>query len=125
MTRTRPNVTTWVRGLMLLTAGGFCFVSLAFADAVKDPGVQQDKQKQIQADTDRMVRRMETMVRVLVYNQLDKATETKMLEEVAGTLSGLSKQQMTDVINRLGSVQKAGDEVKTQAELDAAYGRHR
>src|SRR6267142_5786428 len=69
--------------------------------------LQQERQKQIQAETDYVVRRMGTMLRVLDFYQLDKASEKKMLEEMVGVLGGLSKAQMTDVIQRLEAAAKA------------------
>ena len=35
---------------------------------------QKDKQKQIQSETDRLVRRIETMIRVYEYNRLDTSS---------------------------------------------------
>ena len=42
---------------------------------------QQDKQKQIQADTERLVRRIETMIRVYEYNRLD-SSDKELLEQI-------------------------------------------
>ena len=56
---------------------------------------QKDKQRQIQADTDRLVRRIETMIRVYEYNRLDTSSDKQLLDQVNGILSGLSKEQMT------------------------------
>src|SRR5262245_45451235 len=92
-----------VRYGRLLTAcvGLLWLASLAGADSAKDAPSQQEKQKQVQAETDKTVRRMNAMVRLLVYNQLDKASETKLLDEVAQTLQGLSRDQMTEIVARL------------------------
>src|SRR5262245_6521186 len=87
--------------------------------------LQQERQKQIQADTDYVVRRMGTMLRVLDYYQLDKAAEKKMLEEMAGVLGGLSKTQMREVIQRLDAAAKASSADQSNKEVAAAYERHR
>ena len=87
--------------------------------------LQQDRQKQIQAETDYVVRRMGTMLRVLDFYQLDKAAEKKMLEEMVGVLGGLSKTQMRDVIDRLEAAAKAKTSEQTTKEVQAAYTRHR
>src|SRR5687768_10711988 len=65
---------------------------------------QKDKQKQIQSDTDRLVRRIETMIRVYEYNRLDSSNK-ELLEQVAGVLSGLSKEQMAALIAALEKAQ--------------------
>src|SRR4029078_208193 len=87
--------------LVAVSAIALWLVSLSAADSANETASQQDKQKQVQAETERTVRRMNTMVRLLVYNQLDKASETKLLEEVAVTLSTLSREQMNDIVGRL------------------------
>jgi hypothetical protein len=104
---------------VLLLAGG------VRAGSEADLLAQQDRQKQIQADTDQMVRRVGTMLRVLEYYQVEKAAEKKMLEEVAVTLAGLSKDQMTQVIARLDAAARAGDPAKSEKEVGEAYIRHR
>src|SRR5262249_28767469 len=111
--------------LVAASAGILFLVSLSVADSAKDTTSQQDKQKQVQADTERTVRRMNTMIRLLTYNQLDKESESKVLDEVAQTLAGLSREQMTDILARLEVASRARDETKSQKELETAYVRHR
>src|SRR5262249_30132128 len=82
---------------------------------------QQEQQKQVQADTDHLVRRIGTMLRVLQYYQLDKGAEKKLLDEVVTTLSGLSRNQMAEVIDRLDKAAKAPDEKSGDAQLQKAY----
>ncbi len=98
---------------------------MAQADTETDLAVQQERQKQTQADTDSMVRRLGTMLRVLEYYQIDKAGERQMLEEMAGALSGLSKQQMTEVIRRLDTAAKTKDDTAANQDVQEAYERHR
>src|SRR5882724_2213372 len=87
--------------------------------------LQQEKQKQIQAETDYLVRRMATMLRVLEFYQVDKAQEKKLMEEMVGTLHGLSKSQMNEVIRRLDAAAKEKEQGKSEKELSQAYARHR
>ncbi|MBI3410460.1 MAG: DUF4175 family protein [Planctomycetes bacterium] len=86
---------------------------------------QQEKQRQIQAETDFIVRRLGTMLRVLEYYQVDQSTEKKLLQEMTSVLGGLSKQQMAEVIRRLGAAAKALDEDKSKDEIARAYDKHR
>src|SRR5262245_13670897 len=116
----------WPGRILAAFAGALCLVSLSTADSAKDAGPsQEEKQKQVQAETERTVRRMNTMVRLLVYNQLDKASETKLLEEVAITLSTLSREQMNDIVSRLEAAARVPDETKSQQERETAYVKHR
>src|SRR4051812_25485616 len=62
---------------------------------------QQEQQKQVQADTDRMVRQMQTTLRVLQYYKLDKSQEKELLDEAVQPLGKLSANQMSEVITRL------------------------
>ncbi len=93
------------------------------APATPDLATQEQRQKQIQAETDRLVRRVETMVRVLQYNRLDRTAEKQLLDQVADTLSGLSREQMTRLIDALEKAGKTGGESRTK-ELQEAQERH-
>src|SRR5437764_624908 len=108
-----------------LWLGRSCNQSAAGAETTEELTLQQERQKQIQAETDSMVRRLGTMLRVLEYYQVDKAGERKMLEEMTGILSGLSKNQMNEVIRRLEAAAQAKDEAKSNDEVQVAYARHR
>src|SRR5438067_1465627 len=90
-----------------------------------DLSVQKERQKQIQVETDQFVMKVGTMLRVLEYYQVDKAAEQKMLKEVAVALSGLSKDQMTQVIARLDAAAAAPDKTISEQEIKEAYARHR
>jgi hypothetical protein len=90
-----------------------------------DLAVQRERQKQIQAETDQFVKKIGTMLRVLEYYQVDKAAEQKMLKEVAVALSGLSRDQMTQVIARLDAAAQTPDKTKSEQEIKEAYSRHR
>jgi hypothetical protein len=97
---------------------------LARADE-QDILLKKEKQQHIQAETEQMVRRLSTMMQVLDFYQLDKAAEKKMLEELAGMLSGLSREQMNEVIRRLDAAARAAGAKEANQELDEAYARHR
>ena len=47
-----------------------------------------ERQREIQAETDRLVRRVSTMLRVMEFHKLDKSAEKQLLQEVATTLGG-------------------------------------
>jgi hypothetical protein len=86
---------------------------------------KQQQQQQVQADTDQTVRRVGTMLRVLDYYQLDKRAEGRLLNEVAGTLAGLSRAQMNEVIAHLETAAKMADEKRARTETEGAFVRHR
>src|SRR5260370_21573830 len=90
-----------------------------------DLAVQKERQKQIQAETDQFVKKGGTMLRVLEYYQVDKAAEQKMLKEVPVALSGLSRDQMTQVIARLDAAAGAPDKNKSEQEVKGAYSKQR
>src|SRR5437660_12097474 len=72
--------------LAVLLAGGWLAPAVRAQAQPEPEGLSpQEKQKQVQADTDFVVRRVATTLRVLEYYKLDKASEKKMLEEVAVT----------------------------------------
>src|SRR2546421_13111358 len=117
MVRTR-RMALWGCGLVLALG---LFSATARADTAEDIALQQERQKQIQADTDHMVRRVATMLRVLEYYQLDQNAERKLLHEVAVTLSGLSRKQMNDVLARLDAAAKTPDANTADEELQTGY----
>ena len=53
---------------------------VAIAVRADDPS---ERQREIQTETDRLVRRVSTMLRVMEYHQLDKSAEKQMLESPA------------------------------------------
>jgi hypothetical protein len=93
------------------------------AETVADLATQQEKQKQIKAETDRLVRRVETMIRLLEYNRLDKTAEKQLLDQMAGTLGGLSREQMLQLISALEKAGKA-DETTREGHLKEVESRH-
>src|SRR5947207_899803 len=77
-----------------------------------DTVLQQQLQKRVQAEADQTVRRINTMLRVMSYHKIEQAEESKILGEVAGTLSSLSKDQMIQVLAKLEAATKATDDQK-------------
>ncbi len=97
----------------------------AQTDAAQDLLQQQEKQRQIQADTEQVVRRLSTMIRVMQFYGTDKDAQADVLGEMKTTLAGLSKNQMTAVIDQLEEAAKARDTKQSEKALDAAYTSHR
>ncbi|HVR87559.1 MAG TPA: hypothetical protein VMU54_24750 [Planctomycetota bacterium] len=90
-----------------------------------DLTVQEQIQKRVQSETDQTVLRVNAMIRLLSFHNLDQAEEAHLLREVSGTLSGLSKEQMSKVIVKLNAAAAEGDEKKARAEMEEAYRHHR
>src|SRR5947209_753145 len=117
--------TSWIGIVLALAVVTWLSASVWGEPEIQDLARQRDKQKDIRADTDHVVRRTSTMLRVLDYYKLDRSAEKRLLDEVAGTLAGLSKEQMTEVIARLGKAAKLSDARKSEQEIGVAYDRHR
>lgn len=98
-------------------------VSAPYAGEAPELATQQERQKQIKGETDRLVRRVETMIRLLEYNRLDKTAEKQLLDQVAGTLGGLSREQMMRLIDALEKAGKVEGEARDK-ELQTAQERH-
>src|SRR5205809_164099 len=75
-------------------------------------------------ETDQVVRRLSTMMRVMQFYGADKEGEAELLGEMRQTLAGLSKNQMTEVMRRLEEAAKAADTKKSEKSLEAAYDSH-
>src|ERR1700733_12615729 len=107
--RSRPLV----YGFFVLLCGSILFVtakaeeSRQLVSAIND---QSQKQKEIQTETERTARRIGTVLRMLSYHKVDKVMEQKLLQETADTLTKLSREEMTAVLNHLDLAAKAPDE---------------
>src|SRR5690242_1746786 len=101
---------------LVLAANAF-----ASEDEVRD---QQEKQRQIQAETDHVVSRIKTMLRVMSFYDIE-SPEKKIMEEMSGTLSGLSKNQMAEVIRQLEAAAVAKTEKQSDEAFDKAHKNHR
>jgi hypothetical protein len=98
---------------LCLTISLAAFWTLCAAQASEEELIlQQERQKQIQADTDSMVRRLGTMLRVLEYYQVDKAGERTAIP------SDLVNKIVLEESAKLGLVRrKIGDEEIVQRAL--------
>src|SRR3954453_9995736 len=85
-------------GGTMMRIATFAVLGLAMFARADEPA---ERQREIQAETDRLVRRVSTMLRVMEYHQLDKSAEKQMLDQITTTLAGLSREQMSAVIARL------------------------
>src|SRR5262249_29428231 len=110
-----------VAGLWMLGAE----VPAARAQTQPEANTPQEEQKQIQSETDFFVGWVGIMIRLMKYYRLDERGEKKLLEEMAGILRGLSRNQMKEVIARLDAAAKVKETGKSEEELKIAYQKHR
>ena len=68
---------------------------------------QQEEQRRIQRETEETAKRIESMLRVITFHQLEQPAEKKFLAKTAQTLSSLSREQMTAVIEHLEKAVKS------------------
>ncbi|MCI0377928.1 MAG: hypothetical protein L0215_09995 [Gemmataceae bacterium] len=95
----------------------------AVAFAQFDAAAQKRQQQQIQADAAQVARRLQTMLRVLDFYQLDPVDQKRLFEELSAALAGLSEREMLQVVVHL---EKALVDSKTaDAEVEKAYRWHR
>src|SRR4051812_31902614 len=92
--------------------------ALATAGQPDDLGAKRERQAAIQADTDQLARRIGTMLRVMDHYKLDDSAARKLLEEAAGTLQGLSREQMTAVLAKLDAAAATADAEAARQHLD-------
>jgi uncharacterized protein YoxC len=87
------------------------WVAALAAPSAADLAEQKEKQRQLQAETEKLLRRVKTTIRVLEYNRLGASGQKALLDEVARTLSGVSREQMTALLAALekGELSKATD----------------
>ena len=121
MATIRHAVAALIAGLVLSQAPA----AFAQTDNAQDLLQQQEKQKQIQAETDQVVRRMTTMLRVMQFYGADKEAEADVLGEMKTTLAGLSKDQMAEVIRRLDEAARSPDAKQSEKAIEVAYSSHR
>src|SRR5436189_5639341 len=113
------------RRIQALVAAGFALALVPFVFASDDEiRTQQDKQRAVQAETDHVVKRITTMMRVMQFYNLE-SPEKKVMEEMGATLANLSKNQMVDVIRQLEAAQNAKDEKSCEDAYDKAHESHR
>lgn len=113
------------RGLLTLTLVGFFTLAASFsARAADDVISQKERQREAQAETDFTVRRLQTLMRVLEFYQANKSAQKLAMQEMAAVLDGLSKEQMSQVIQQLEVAAKNG-EGKSETEVELAYAKNR
>src|SRR5260370_24673701 len=95
----------------------------AFAGNDDELRSQQEKQRQVQAETDHVVRRITTMLRVMQFYEVE-SPEKKIMEEVSDTLAKLSKNQMADVIRQLEAAAQAKTDKQSEEAFDKALDSH-
>jgi len=83
-----------------------------------------EKQKAVAGQTERTIRRMETLLSVLQYYQLNQSEETKLIQEATEVLGGLRKEDMAAVIHHLENAAKAKVRQSADGETTEAYKRH-
>src|ERR1022692_1468686 len=111
---------TWAVAIALALA----IVPSAFANNNDDElRAQQDKQRAIQAETDHVVNRIATMLRVMKFYGVE-STEKKVMEEMSDSLGKLSKNQMADVIRQLETAIEAKTEKQSEEAYEKAHASH-
>ena len=75
----------------------------------------------MQEDTEKTARRIGTVLRMIAYYQLDKATEQKMLAETAQQLTSLSREEMAAVLTHLDAASKAPNAATADDQERKAY----
>jgi hypothetical protein len=84
---------------------------------------QVEEQRQIRAETEKLVRRVETLIRVLEYNRVGGSGQKALLDEARKSLAGVGRGQMAAL---LAALEKAAQErgAGRSAELKKAAGYH-
>src|SRR5438067_2393050 len=113
---------------MTLVLVGLCALAcLAPVGGQSQPDLagKKEKQKAVKADTEQFALQVATVVHALKYRELDDQIDSKMLEEIAGTLGDLSKEQMIAVIAHLDKALKADTKDLSEKEVLAAQKKHK
>lgn len=103
--------------LIFSLAAGLC--------AADEIGDRRNRQAAVRADTELLARRIGVMLRVMDHYKLDESAERRLLEGAVATLDGLSREQMTAVIDKLDAAAAAADRDSARRYLDEAYSVHR
>lgn len=86
---------------------------------------QMLQQKQAQAEAKRTAARLDAMLRVLAYHQLDDHAVQKIMNEAVGTLKGLTNQQMTEILKNFDTASQSRTLAEMDKQLDQAQDKHR
>lgn len=83
------------------------------------------QQKLAQAEAKRTAQRLETILKVLSYHQLDSAAEQKIMKEAATSLQSLSQDQMEQILKQFENASKSKTLVEMDKQLDQAQDKHK
>lgn len=86
---------------------------------------QTTQQRQAMLETKRTAQRLEAMLRVLAYHQLDAAAEKKIVQEASATLRGLSEKQMQEILKSFDTAAQSKTLAEMDKQLDQAHDKHR
>lgn len=86
---------------------------------------QTAQQKQAQLETKRTAQRLDAMLRVLAYHQLDAAAEKKIVQEASAALRNLSQQQMEEILKNFDTAAQSKTLAEMDKQLDKAHDKHR
>jgi hypothetical protein len=86
---------------------------------------QTMQQKQAQLEAKRTAARLDAMLRVLAYHQLDDHAVQKIMSEAVGTLKGLSNQQMSEILKNFDTAAQSKTLSDMDKQLDLAQDKHR
>ena len=106
---------------LLLTTG---LVRVA-ASADTDPAKQRDEQKKIKLRIEEASRRASSTIDAMFFQRLSPRLESKMLEEVADSLKGLSQDEIKAILDHLEKAVTAPDPTIANKEQLQAYEKHR
>ncbi len=113
-----------VRGTWVFTAlVGLVLLVPSLRAVEADLTEQEQRQKEVRAETDRLVRRLETILRILDHNHLQSSEEKQLLDRARKTLAGLSQEQMARALVALEAAQKAEGQTRVE-RIKEAEARH-
>ena len=114
------------RTIRLLAAVLLCtgLVRIAMARDV-DPAKQRVEQKKIQQRIEEASRRATSTIDAMLFQRLSPRLESKMIEEVADSLKGLSQDEIKAILDHLEKAAQAPDPTAANKEQVQAYEKHR
>lgn len=113
-----------VRGNWVLVAlTGLVLLVPASRAAEPDLSEQEERQKEVRAETDRLVRRLDTILRIFDHNHLQSSEEKHLLARARKVLAGLSQDQMARALAALEAARKAEGEARVERikEIEAQH----
>ncbi|HMP17809.1 MAG TPA: hypothetical protein PKD72_12350, partial [Gemmatales bacterium] len=86
---------------------------------------QTTQQKLAQLEAKRTAQRLDAMLQVLAYHQLDAEAEKKLVLEAASALRGLSQNQMAEILRNFETASQAKTLTDMDKKIDQAQAQHR